>query len=207
MNMNLRKGLKKEGIMKKNSLNVLLAIIIATGLAGCKKQESPPPDEVDVTQHDNWVVFTPDWGNPPLAFSLADHSITSGQPWGGVSTGSQGSGWGIDAKAGRSKTSGVANWFKSHASFAICATWPSISDAWPSELNFAFTGTLTINGIGYPITIGQGSVPPNNNWWLGGPGWSHWNSPFGDAVVTPDGKYYFEAADDTFNQFWIREKP
>jgi hypothetical protein len=192
--------------MKKNVLNVLLAIIITTGLAGCKKEENEP-EAVDTTEHDNWVLLTPDWGNPPLSFALADHSITSGQPWSGVSTGTQGSSWGLDAKAGRSKSSGVANWFQSHASHAVCATWPSNTDDWPKELNFAFTGTLTINGTGYPITIGQGSVPPHNNWWLGGPGWTYWDSPFGEAVVTPDGKYYFEAADDTFNQFWIREKP
>jgi hypothetical protein len=27
------------------------------------------------------------------------------------------------------------------------------------------------------------------------------------VLLSADGKYYVEAADDTFNQFWIREKP
>jgi hypothetical protein len=175
-------------------------------MAGCSDNEVSE-DLVDTTQHDNWVLFTPDWGNPPLSFSLAEHNITSGQPWGGVSTGTQGSAWGLNAQAGRHKSSGVGSWFRSHASVSTCANWPSGCNDFPSELNFAFTGTLTINGTGYPITIGQGSIPPHNNWWIGGPGWTSWSSPFGDAVVTPDGKYYFEAADDTFNQFWIREKP
>ena len=43
-----------------------------------------------------------------------------------------------------------------------------------------------------------------NNWWIGGPGWSMHSTVLGDAVVTPDGKYYFEPEDDTFDQFWIR---
>ena len=42
---------------------------------------------VDTTEHDNWVYLAPSSGwTPSLAFELDDHSITSGQPWGGVST-------------------------------------------------------------------------------------------------------------------------
>ncbi len=51
---------------------------------------------LDTTEHDNWVFPVPYWGNPPLAFVLADHSITSRQPWGGVSTGVPDQIWGID---------------------------------------------------------------------------------------------------------------
>jgi hypothetical protein len=159
---------------------------------------------LDTTEHDNWVYLEPSSGwKPSLAFELDDHSISSGQPWGGVSSSVSNQVLGIDVKAGRHASSSVASWFRSHASVAWCANWPSACPEWPSDLNFAMTGTLTINGTGYPVTIGQGSVRPHNNWWIGGPGWTARYSPLGDAVVTPDGKYFFEPQDDTFNQFWI----
>jgi hypothetical protein len=40
----------------------------------------------------------------------------------------------------------------------------------------------------------------HNNWWVGGQGWTVKTS-YGSAIVTPDGKYYFEPVDDNFNQF------
>ena len=159
---------------------------------------------LDTTEHDNWVFLTPVPGNPPLAFGLADRSITSGQPWGGVSTGVQDQLWGINVKAGRHASSSVASWFHSHASAATCANWPSGCPVLAVRSELRLHGELTINGTGYPVTIGQGSVWPHNNWWIGGPGWTMHSTILDDAVVTPDGKYFFEPADDTFNQFWIR---
>jgi hypothetical protein len=178
-------------------------------LSDCKKStnSSNGQDTLDVTEHDNWVLMIPDWGTATLSFTLSDHDITSGQPWDGVSTGNQGGTWGIDAKAGRHASSGCSSWFRDHCSNATCCNWPSGCDPWPDKLNFAFTGTITIDGDSYTITIGQGSDGIHNNWWFGGPNWTAWSSPFGDAVVTPDQKYYFEAEDDTFNQIYIRKKP
>ncbi len=188
--------------MIRNVLSVLFALIIAVGIAGCGDDDS---SKVDVTEHDNWVFLEPDADNVQLAYEEIDHSITSGQPWGGVTTGTQDGIWGIDVKAGRHASSSVASWFRSHASVATCANFPSGCPDWPSELNFAIRGTIKINGSEYPITIGQGSVGGvHNNWWIGGPGWTLKSSAFGDAVVTPDGKYFFEAVGDTFDQFWIR---
>jgi hypothetical protein len=187
--------------MIRNVLSVLFALIIAVGIAGCGDGGG---SNVDVTEHDNWVYLLPWADNVPLSYEQADHAITSGQPWGGIVTGVQDTTWGIDVKAGRHASSSVANWFHSHASAATCANWPSGCPDWPSDLNFAITGTITINGTNYPITIGQGSVGPHNNWWIGGPGWIMHSSVLGDAVVTPDGKYFFEPVDDTFDQFWIR---
>jgi hypothetical protein len=47
----------------------------------------------------------------------------------------------------------------------------------------------------------SGSVlDTHNNWWVGGPGWSI-KITAGEAIVTPDGKYYFEPVDDDYNQF------
>lgn len=190
--------------MIRNALFVSFALIISIGFAGCGGGDST---DVDVSVHDNWVLFDPWVGDIPLAFSLADHSITSGQPWDGVSTGVQNGTWGIDVRAGRHASGSVASWFRQHASAAWCANWPAGCPEWPSELNFAMTGTLTINGTSYPVTIGQGSVADvHNNWWIGGPGWTLQVSPWGNSVVTPDGKYSINAMDDTFNEFQIAIK-
>lgn len=183
--------------MIRNILVVSFVLIIAIGFAGCGSGDS----QVDTTEHDNWVYLEPYMWNPTLAYEQADHSITSGQPWGGVSTGTPDLDWGIDVKAGRHGSRSVADWFRSHASVATCTA--DCSTNWPSELNFAITGTITINGTGYPITIGQGSTFGKNNWWIGGPGWTI--HPGIDAnVVTPDGKYVFMPIIDTTEQFWIK---
>jgi hypothetical protein len=191
--------------MKQMYLNVLMALILASAVAGCAKKETPPEEVVDVSMHDNWVNLVPAWSdNVTLAFSENTHSITSGQPWGGVTTGTFAEAWGIDARAGRHASSGPAEWFKSNASAAVCVDWPTSTSQWPGKLNFAFNGTLTIDGVGYPIIFGQGSSDLiHNDWWVGGPGWTLITG-FGNAVRTPDGKYYFEPQDDSFSSFWIR---
>jgi hypothetical protein len=191
----------KEAHMKQNVLPALLALMVAIGTWSCGSRAAVV---VDTTQHDNWVQFLPWEDGVKLSFELSDHSITSGQPWGGVSTGEQNQIWGINVPAGRHKSSSVAHWFRSHCSSAAwCVEWPDNCPGWPSDLNFAITGTLTINGTGYPITLGQGSTGIyHNDWWIGGPGWTL-KIGYGMAMVTPDGKYYFEAEDGSFNQFSI----
>lgn len=188
--------------MIRNAMSVLFALIIALSFGGCGDGDSD--HKVDTTEHDNWVYMDVWEDNVQVSFALSEHSITSGQPWGGVSTSYPTGTFEIDAKAGRHGSSSVASWFKSHASAATCANWPSGCPDWPSNLNFAFTGNITINGTGYPITIGQGSVGGvHNNWWIGGPGWQLKSTALGDAMITPDGKYYFEPVDDTFDTFRI----
>jgi hypothetical protein len=187
--------------MIRNVLSALFALIIAIGLAGCGSGDSQNADTVDVTQHDNWVYLEPWQWNPTLAYAQDDHSITSGQPWGGVSTGQPDLDWGIDVKAGRKGSSSPAAWFRSHASAATCTA--DCNTDWPADLNFAIKGTITIDGHGYPVTIGQGSTFGKNNWWIGGPGWTAHPGVF-DNVVTPDGKYVFMPVDNTTDQFWIK---
>ena len=190
--------------MIRNILFALFSLIIALGFAGCGSDDNPV---VDTSTHDNWVYLDAEPGsNMQLAFTESDHSITSGQPWGEVSASFQDGQLGIDVKAGRHGSSSVADWFKSHASAAWCANWPSGCPDWPSELNFAMTGTLTINGTSYPVTIGQGSTGIHNNWWIGGPGWSMDTTITGTDVVTPDGKYLINPMDDSFNEFQIATK-
>ena len=187
--------------MIRNAMSVLFALIIAVSFAGCGDGDSS--HIVDTTEHDNWVYMDVWEDSVQISFAFSDHSITSGQPWGGISTSYPTGTFEIDAKAGRHGSSSVASWFKSHASAATCANWPSGCPDWPSNLNFAFTGNITINGTEYPITIGQGSVGLHNNWWIGGPGWQLKSTVLGDAMITPDGKYYFEPVDDTFDTFRI----
>ncbi len=185
--------------MIRNVLSALFAFTIAIGLAGCGGGNS---QEVDTTEHDNWVYLSTYWGYAQLAFELTGYSITSGQPWGGVSTGQPDQTWGIDVKAGRHGSSSVATWFKDHASVGTCTNWPSGCPEWPSELNFAMTGTITIDGANYPITIGQGSTGLHNNWWIGGPGWTI-HSGTDSNVVTPDGRYVFQPVMGQPETFWI----
>jgi hypothetical protein len=188
--------------MKHKLFFAMLAVLIGCGLAGCvKSSDTTTTETLDVSLHDNWVYFEPNGCNPSLSFTLSDHDVSSGQPWSGVSTGTPDQWWGIDVRAGRHKTSGPASWFKARASVATCTADESGNFA--SELNFAITGTLTIAGTGYPITIGQGSFTTQNNWWVGGPGWTI-HPGVGGNVVTPDGKWYIEPIDNTSDQFWIR---
>lgn len=150
---------------------------------------------VGVSEHDNVldigssqdVTFTWDGG----------YSITSGQPWGGVTVDSgtpNGGGVTITAEAGRSGSTEVAQWFAARSSLAVADNQGT--DNLPEELNFAFTGTLTINGEEFPVVIGQGHTGVDNNWWIGGQGAGWSDSVFGQTVatstpvlVTPGGTY------------------
>jgi len=175
----------------------LFVLFFSVGLTGCKKDD----DTVDATQHDNWVYLESYMWQASISFNLADHSITGGQPWGGVTTGTPDMDWGIDAKAGRKGSTGPAEWFKAHASNATYTSGGS--GAWPSELNFAYTGTITIDGNSYTIVIGQGNSFGRNNWWVGGPGWTVHPGVYAN-VVTPDGKYFFMPVDNSSDEFWIK---
>ena len=160
-------------------------------------------------------------GNLTGAFTWSNqYSITDGQPWEGVTTGPGGSFPGefqITAQAGRHGSSGPAQWFLSQAQTMIGGdTWEARV---PSDLNFAFSGLLTMTcssapcgsapvGISnYPIVIGQGSTGTNNNWWIGGPGWTTAvcpQSPFQDVgqsqmcMNSPDGSYLMMAGESEF---------
>ena len=64
----------------------------------------------------------------------------------------------------------------------------------PSDLNFAFSGTLTANA-GYTIAFGQGHNGEGNNWWIGGPGFSI-VAPMSEdnpSIATPDSAWLFTA--------------
>ena len=128
------------------------------------------------------------------------YNITGGQPWGGV-TFSQGGAWPgeftITAQAGRSGSGGPAQWFISNASGMVAAdSWGASS---PGSLNFAFTGTITVNCSAncgdaptgtstLPLVFGQGHTADADNWWIGGEGWSYFACPGGPwAMGNADG--------------------
>lgn len=115
------------------------------------------------------------------------HSVSAGQPWGGVSESSGVEAENVLALAGRHPTSPPAQFFKNKSNQSIGTIFQS---DW-GDLNFAFTGTLVITGPNennhyYPIVLGQGTNLFYNHWMLGVPeGWTK----KGDSLITPDGKF------------------
>jgi len=176
-------------------------------IVGCKKEDDTTDEEtLDTTLHDNNFVLLPDGFSPSMSFTWdGNYTITSGQPWEGVSSSGYHSGVQIVARAGRKGSSGNANWFISRVSAAACTT-KTYGDEFPAELNFAFTGTLTIDGNAYPVAIGQGHSGAENNWWIGGFNWIQ----HGDIqeIFTPDNKYKI-TSDSDLNEndylFWVHE--
>ena len=127
------------------------------------------------TIRDNYVsFFLPASTKATASFSTNAHSITSGQPWGGVSSASGSlNHTQLLVKAGRKKNSPVANWFNTQAQGGIGLEVNDFKNR-PSELNFAAQGTITFTVDGTPVTcqnfiIAQGSFSSTNNWWLTAP--------------------------------------
>src|SRR5579871_1921778 len=153
-------------------LRVLLSsLLIGTASLAAPIQENSSPkqdSETQATIRDNDMTFR---DSSSASFSYQSHSITSGQPWGGVSSLGGGS---LRVRAGRKKSSPVANWFNSQSSGGA-KMGCSAPSSQPSELNFAVKGTLTLNYRGGVYTcpnflLGQGSVGTMNNWWITAPG-------------------------------------
>jgi len=180
--------------------------ICASGAASTSSAQPMPTTKpttasapVGVSEHDNTVTIAA--VNPVSDNNVSfewdgGYSITGGQPWGGVSTSQSGGPIVINVQAGRSGTSGPADWFNARTSMPI-GNDVTIGGQ-PSELNFAFSGTLTVNGASYPVVFGQGhDSEGQNNWWLGGQGsgWTEFTvSP--EALRTPDGQYAIATSDN-----------
>jgi hypothetical protein len=115
---------------------------------------------VQLTLGDGWTgTFTWDGG----------YAVSDGQPWEGVTTTGSGSTISIQVKAGEHLTSDVAQWFRQRVSAMVPGN--AAFDAVPSELSFAISGTLNVNGSTFAAVIGQGSLLGKANWWIGGSGW------------------------------------
>jgi T5SS/PEP-CTERM-associated repeat protein/autotransporter-associated beta strand protein len=166
--MSLRSILLKSSL---RSLAPLLGILVA---ASANAQ----------TQQTNEVQFEAKSGTSISGFQWAfistslnsNYDVSSGQPWNGVSSNVSGSTLEITALAGRQKTDGPADWFSS-ALQGGAATAHNAGGPLPNQLNFAFTGYMTLGGFlnnSYAVVIGQGSDGAGaNNWWIGGPGFQN----------------------------------
>ncbi|MDP2722780.1 MAG: hypothetical protein Q8O72_08485 [Bacteroidales bacterium] len=189
----------------KNSSILMMILVMTVMIAGCKKDDSTEETPLDTTQHDNYFQILPDQFSPAFGYSYSgNHKITSGQPWGGVSSEGYHSGIEILAKAGRKDSDSPASWFKSNASNAISIVADK-NTVWPEKLNFAFTGTITINGDSYPFTAGQGHSGAFNNWWIGGPGWTFPDNKPYEEIYTPDKKYILYCDEDIVHLFYVKE--
>lgn len=153
-----------------------------------------------------------------LDFNFSEnYSVTSGQPWEGVfMNGGNTSNLTITARAGRQSSSAPGDFFAQNlngggwcgldslCSLQVNSDGSFTAEAPPSEFNFAFTGTLSIEGNTYPTVLGQigrsGQASIDNCWYIGGPGWTgySYDQPNGQTfqdnyvqVFTPDKKYFF----------------
>jgi len=125
------------------------------------------------TQYNNYVEFDLN-GVTAFNFVESSNSITSGQPYGGTTSGvNDEQGW-IDIKAGRQGSAAVAQWFAGQVGAGQTAVCDSTGNL-PEELNFAVSGTLTFTlstnqtYVCGNLVIGQGHFTGVNNWWIGGP--------------------------------------
>ena len=127
---------------------------------------------MESTQHDNHVKLNLT-GIEIQSFDVTDHSITDGQPYGGVTVSGDDE---LVVKAGRSGSGsdGVAGWFKTTAKNGEVIGC-DIDVNYPSNLNFGIYGTLTFKLAGKifvvkDLILAQGhNARDRNNWWLGGP--------------------------------------
>lgn len=185
--------------MFRNLLVIAATTAVMGGIAGPAMAATTPDTSdktasvsqplVGTTMHSNLVTIYPADDTSPLYDGLSftpsgTYSISSGQPWGGV-TSSTGAfdGLQITAQAGRHDSSGPAQFFTDNASVMIGGA--AYGDT-PSSLNFAFTGTLTVDCNSYDIVVGQGSNFDGNNWWFGAEGWTQDGA---EGITSPDGKY------------------
>jgi len=116
-------------------------------------------------------------------FELHGHSISSGQPWVGVSHNFDK----LTVKAGRHGSSAPADFFLRDLGPANVVGNLVHSHRFPDDLNFAFNGDLIMNLDAISvrcqgIRFGQGHNGDNNNWWVGGPNCAGGNDP-GDAIT------------------------
>ena len=154
-----------------------------------------------------WLVLQTAQGAPltmpaDMRFDLTSINYTSGQAYDGwtpsrqtylnVSNNQTYAYFCITIQAGRQNSAPPAQWFTStcgNAEIGIGTTTTT-----PPTLNFAFVGTLTANGVGYTLALGQGNQD-GNNWWIGGPGFTIVTPMSGTypAVATPDSAWLFTA--------------
>ena len=226
----VRSGVRTERVAPEAMRSALAPTarvsVVAAGLclilSACGNgSRTPPSDPGGVEIHDNLMAFLqappPSWqtdppAQPTLSFQFdydEDYVITAGQPWQGVTAdgGMPGAALEVTAKAGRHKSPSPAEWFNDRSALMLGY---GLENSRPEELNFAFAGTLVINGSSYPVYLGQGSDLLGNDWWLGvpaaPPNQPAWTRTTDGYLLTPDNQYivcpknggYFGAHNNAF---------
>lgn len=159
---------------------VLFSLVLATSYVYGQR--------LNDTIHDNYVYFDCE-SIANFTFVMKGYSISSGQPWEGITYSTKTDEGVIDAKAGRHGTSEVADWFRNQLNGGQAVGINSGETTSPSDLNFAFYGDMSFNleGKHYllsSVVIGQGHYSTANNWWFGGPGWKKTDNSLFAASVT-----------------------
>jgi hypothetical protein len=158
---------------------------------------------VDTSSHDNIVILKrgDNSGSPHnLSFAMLDYNITSGQPWHGVTSSFSDGQLSIDVNCGRHQSGGPQTWFGNWIADNQAPFIDASNQNWPSNklwLNFAVSGTLSIDGNNYGICLAQyGAGEGQNPWYLagahfkkGGPGTDAQIINPDAQIITPDGKY------------------
>ena len=177
----------------------------ATGGSASELSSQAPSataSELDELDHANNFDIYPGTGVTSIAFEWnGEYAITADQAktWKGVTAGYSTENPGvyeITATAGREAdpTNDTYAWFQAQAPVASTTYAPQQCGAPGSAgdlgtMNFAFTGTLTINGKAYPLALGQFAFSGStaNNWAYGGPGWQ--GPMCATSFATPDGAF------------------
>jgi hypothetical protein len=129
------------------------------------------------TIRDNEFLFSVPNLNQGYEFDLKQYEVTTGQPWGGVSTSidtAKHYAW-LYVKSGRKGSYDVGFWFRAQVGAGHALGWTNSSQTkLPTDLNFAIRGDLHMKAGGIAVlcknvVIGQGHTFPFNNWWVGGP--------------------------------------
>jgi len=132
--------------------------------------------------HDNELVFSVS-NLKSCGYWMTAYNITGGQPFQApVALLTNGS-CTISIEAGRESESAPATWFADQIKPGA-AIGDATKSSLPSTLNFAVTGSFTINVNGETITcpvvvLGQGNSFTTNNWWVGGPQMTRSNNSHG----------------------------
>ena len=187
--------------------------VLALGGCGTATQEQVVPaatssevPKVATTVHDNEILFQAGSGVRSVNFAYdGKYDITPGQPWEGVYVDWTGKKVQLDARAGRSSSASVATWYGDRVDHGA-TTAPRPSSSKPSDLDFAFTGRIVINGAEYNTTLGQGGTGvPDRGWYIGSNGWVPVTDKGNvglDRVMTPDRQYTISAASNGDDTFW-----
>ncbi len=177
-----------EKYMNINALMItylMIGLAVSSPLFGSSEHQNVIEIDSDNDPEVNSLVYYWDGG----------YSITSGQPWDGVTTNNVSTdllpAYQVDALAGRHSSGPPADFFNDRAN-GLFTTTNGNKDT-PDGMNFAYTGVLEINGYDYKIVIGQNGCGTDNCWYLAPneSGFRNWDY---NEIMTPDQRFYIRAS-------------